>query len=194
MYHPQKLIIYLSSYHDGVGREASKSSSTPKLMGKWSAEVASMSRKICSGPTLSGAPASIQAVMKMNRGCSVVTKANDRTGFVGDEEVEPFVSGRRLTSVWKKWLLAHTGSSGVKAGGMDIHTRVETGEVSTSFDITETRYWKDQRISTQCEIEGNARLETSDEAVVVTMTKTLQLCRSEGPLLLEMFSHRKGDA
>lgn len=194
MYHPQKLTIYLSSYHDGVGREAGKTLSTSKLMGKWSAEVASANRKICSGPTLSGAPASMQAVTKVNRRCSVVTKANDRTGFVGNGEVEPIVSGRRLTSVWKKWLFAHTDSSGVKASSMHTNTRAETWETSMGSCITETSIRKGQRISTQCEIEGNAHVEVSDEAVVVMMTKTLQLCRSEGPLLLEMFSYRKGDA
>ena len=194
MYHPQKLTIYLSSYRDGMGREAGKSPSMSKLTGKWSAEVASASRKTCGGPTLSGAPASMQAVTKVNRRCSVVTKANDRTGFVGNGEVEPIVSGRRLTSVWKQWLCAHTGSSGVKASSMHTHTCAETWEVSMSPDITEMWSSVGQRISTQCEIEGNAQLETSDEAVVVMMTKTLQLCRSEGPLLLRMFPYRKGDA
>jgi len=177
-----------------MGREAGKSPSMSKLTGKWSAEVASANRKICSGPTLSGAPASMQAVTKVNRRCSVVTKANDRTGFVGNGEVEPIVSGRRLTSVWKQWLCAHTGSSGVKASSMHTHTCAETWEVSTSSSITIPCIWEGQRISTQCEIEGKARLETSDEAVVVMMTKTLQLCRSEGPLLLRMFPYRKGDA
>lgn len=194
MYHPQKLTIYLSSYRDGMGREAGKTPSMSKLTGKWSAEVASSDRKIGSGPTLSGAPASMQAVTKVNRRCSVVTKANDRTGFVGIEEVEPIVSGRRLTSVWKQWLYAHTGSSGVKASSMHTYTGAETWEVSMSLGITETWNLEGQRISTQCEIEGNAQLETSDEAVVVTMVKTTQLHRSEGPLLLRMFPYRKGDA
>lgn len=194
MYHSQKLAIYLSSYRDGVGREASKSSSTSKLTGQWSAEGLLRSEMISVCPSLSGAPASMQAVTKVNRRCSVVTKASDRTGFVGIGEVEPIVSGRRLTSVWKKWLSAHTDSSGVKANSMHTHTRAETWETSMGLGITEMWRQEDQRISTQCEIEGNAHLEVSDEAVVVTMTKTLQLCRSEGPLLLRMFSYRKGDA
>lgn len=62
------------------------------------------------------------------------------------------------------------------------------------FGITEMWIQEGQRISTQCEIEGNAHLEVSDEAVVVTMTRTTQPCRSEGPLLLRMFPYRKGDA
>ena len=194
MYHPQKLAIYLSSYHDGVGRKAGKTPSTSKLMGKWSVQVASSDRKNGSGPTLSGTPASIQAVTKVNRRCSVVTKANDRTGFVGIEEVESVVSRRRLKLVWKQWSNAHTNSSGVKAGGMDTYTRAETGEVSRSPDITEMWSPVGQRISTQCEIEGNALLETSDEAVVVMMLRTLQPRRSEGHLLLSTFPHRKGDA
>ena len=194
MYHPRKLTIYPSSYRDGVGRKAGKSPSTPKLTRKWSAEVASSDRKIGSGPSLSGAPASMQAVTKVNRRCSVVTKANDRTGFVGIGEVEPIVSGRRLTSVWKQWLCAHTGSSGVKASSMHTYTGAETWEVSMSLGITETWDLEGQRISTQCEIEGNAHLETSDEVVVVMMTRTTQPCRSEGPLLLRMFPIERRDA
>lgn len=194
MYHPQKLAIYLSSYHDGVGRKAGKTPSTSKLMGKWSVQVAPICCKTNRCPTLSGTPASIQAVTKVNRRCSVVTKANDRTGFVGIEEVESVVSRRRLKLVWKQWSNAHTNSSGVKAGGMDTYTRAETGEVSRSPDITEMWNPVGQRISTQCEIEGNAPLETSDEAVVVMMLRTLQPRRSEGPLLLSTFPHRKGDA
>ena len=38
------------------------------------------------------------------------------------DEVELIVSGRRLTSGWKQWLCAHTGSSGVKASSMHTHT------------------------------------------------------------------------
>jgi len=194
MYHPQKLAIYLSSYHDGVGREAGKTPSTPKLMGQWSAEGLLESAMTLVCPSLSGAPASMQAVTKVNRRCSVVTKASDRTGFAGIGEVEPIVSGRRLTSVWKKWLLAHTDSSGVKASSMHTYTRAQTWETSMGLVITEMRYLEGRRISTQCEIEGNAHLEVSDEAVVVTMVKTTQLHRSEGPLLLRMFPYRKGDA
>ena len=194
MYHPQKLAIYLSSYHDGVGREAGKTPSTPKLMGQWSAEGLLESAMIPVCPSLSGAPASMQAVTKVNRRCSVVTKANDRTGFVGIGEVEPIVSGRRLTLVWKQWLCAHTDSSGVKANSMHTYTHAVTWDLPTGSSITIPWYWKVRRISTQCENEGNAGLGKSDEAIVVTMSKTTQLRRSEGPLLLNTFPHRKGDA
>lgn len=194
MYHPRKLTIYPSSYRDGVGRKAGKSPSTPKLTRKWSAEVASSDRKIGSGPSLSGAPASMQAVTKVNRRCSVVTKANDRTGFVGIGEVEPIVSGRRLTLVWKQWLCAHTDSSGVKANSMHTYTHAVTWDLPTGSSITIPWCWKVRRISTQCENEGNAGLGKSDEAIVVTMVRTTQPHRSEGPLLLNTFPHRKGDA
>ena len=195
MYLPRKLTIYPSSYRDDVGREAGKTPSTSKLTGQWSAEVASaLLERASRCPSLSGAPASMQAVTKVNRRCSVVTKASDRTGFAGIGEAEPIVSGRRLTSVWKQWSNAHTDSSGVKASSMHTYTSAETWETSTSSDITETRFRKGRRISTQCEIEGNARLEVSDEAVVVTMARTTQPRRSEGPLLLRTLPYRKGDA
>lgn len=194
MYHHRKLTIYPISYRDSVGREASKSSSTLKLTGQWSAEGLHKSEMICVCSSLSGAPANIQAVTKVNHSYSIVTKTNDRTEFVGIGEVESVVSRRRLTSVQKQWSNACTDSSGVKVDGMGRNTRVETWETSMGLGTTETWSWEGQRISTQCEIEGNAHLEVSDEAVVVMMTKTLQLCRSEGPLLLEMFSYRKGGA
>lgn len=194
MYHPQKLAIYLSSYHDGVGREASKSSSTSKLMGKWSAAGLLQHASVGVCPSLSGAPASIQAATKVNRRCSVVTKANDRTGFVGIGEVEPVVAWRRLTSVWKQWSHAHTDSLGVKAGGMNTYTRAQTWETSMGLGNTEMCCRVGQRISTQCEIGDNAHSEVSDETVVVMMLRTLQPRRSEGSLLLRTFPHRKGDA
>jgi hypothetical protein len=195
MYHPQKLAIYLSSYHDGVGRKAGKTPSTSKLMGKWSVQVASVSfERVSRCPSLSGTPASIQAATKVNRCLSVVTKANDRTEFVGDREVEPVVAWRRLKSVWKQWLDAHTGSLGVKAGGMDTYTRAVTWDLPTGSSSTIPCVWKVRRISTQCENEGNAGLGKSDEAKVVMMPRTLQPRRSEVPLLLKTFPHRKGDA
>lgn len=195
MYHPQKLAIYLSSYHDGVGRKAGKTPSASKLMGKWSVQVASVSfERVRRCPSLSGTPASIQAATKVNRCLSVVTKANDRTEFVGDREVEPVVSWRRLKSVWKQWLDAHTGSLGVKAGGMDTYTHAQTWDIPSGSSITIPWCWKVQRISTQCESEGNAVLGKSDEAIVVMMPRTLQPRRSEVPLLLNTFPQRKGDA
>lgn len=190
MYLPRKLTIYPSSYRDDVGREAGKTPSTSKLTGQWSAEGLPESAMILVCPSLSGAPASMQAVTKVNRRCSVVTKASDRTGFAGIGEAEPIVSGRRLTSVWKQWSNAHTDSSGVKASSMHTNTSAETWETSTSSDITETWSRKGRRISTQCEIEGNARLEVSDEAVVVMMARTTQPRRSEGPLLLRTLPYR----
>ncbi len=195
MYHPQKLAIYLSSYHDGVGRNAGKTPSTSKLMGKWSVQVASVSlERVDRCPSLSGTPASIQAVTKVNRRLSVVTKANDRTGFVGSREVESVVSRRRLKSVWKQWSNAHTGSLGVKTGGMDTYTRAVTWDLPTGSSTTIPWSWKVRRISTQCESEGNAGLGKSDEAKVVMMPRTLQPRRSEVPLLLNTFPQRKGDA
>lgn len=149
MYHPRKLAIYPSSYHDDAGRKARKTSSASKLMGKWSVQVASVSlERVDCCPSLSGTPASIQAVTKVNRCLSVVTKANDRTGFVGIREVEPVVSRRRLKSVWKQWLDAHTGSLGVKAGGMDTYTRAVTWDLPTGSSITISCCWKVRRIST----------------------------------------------
>ena len=195
MYHPRKLTIYPSSYRDDVGREAGKSPSSSKLTRNWSAEVASaLLERASRCPSLSGAPASMQAVTKVNRRCGVVTKANDRTGFVGIGEVEPIVSGRRLTLVWKQWSNAHTDSSGVKANSMHTNTRAETWELSTGSSSTIPCGWEVRRISTQCESEGNACLERSDEAIVVTMVRTTQPHWSEGPLLLRTFPHRKGDA
>jgi len=195
MYHPRKLAIYPSSYHDGVGRKAGKSPSTSKLMGKWSVQVASvLLARVDRCPSLSGAPASIQAVTKVNRSCSVVTKASDRTGFAGVGEVERVVSSRRLTSVWKQWLNAHTDSLGVKAGGMDTYTRAQTWDLPTGLGTTFSWVREVRRISTQCESEGNACLGKSDEAVVVTMVRTTQPHRSEGPLLLRMFPIERRDA
>lgn len=193
MYHPRKLAIYPSSYRDGVGRKAGKTPSTSKLTGQWSAEgLLQHCTEVC--PSLSGAPANIQAATKVNRSCSVVTKASDRTGFAGTGEVEPVVSRRRLTSVWKQWLNAHTGSLGVKADGMDRYTRAQTWDLPTGLGATFSWGREVRRISTQCESEGNACLGKSDEAVVVTMVRTTQPHRSEGPLLLKTFPHRKGDA
>ena len=193
MYHPRKLTIYPSSYRDGVGRKAGKSPSTPKLTRKWSVQVASvLLERVDRCPALSGTPASMQAVTKVNRRCSVVTKASDRTGFTGIGEVEPIVSGRRLTLVWKQWLCAHTDSSGVKANSMHTYTHAVTWDLPTGSSITIPWCWKVRRISTQCENEGNAGLGKSDEAIVVTMVRTTQPHRSEGPLLLKRFLTERG--
>ncbi len=106
MYLPEKLTIHLSSYDNGIGRKARKTSSMPKLVGKWRAQEAALTCVGKSGPYLSGVPAKIQAVTKVNFGCSIVTKTGISIDYSGIVEVEPVVSGRRLTLTGKQWLLA----------------------------------------------------------------------------------------
>lgn len=191
MYLPRKLTIHPSSYDNSMGRKARKTSSILKLVRQWRAAEAASMLCIESGPSLSGAPATIQAATKVNFGCSIVTNLSTSTECAETVEVEPIVSGRRLILARKKWFKALANSTGVKEGGMNQHTNAETWDLPTSSGRDRMSDREGQSISAKREIGGNARLGKSEEIIVVMNLRTLQPQGCEGSLLCRMFPNRR---